>query len=328
MSQFIFRRLLIFYPMMFVMSVVVFGLILMPPGDYLTSLIERLEEDGSPVSVAQAEDLRRQYGLDQSFYVQYWKWISGVVRWDLGESLSYGRPVTELINDRLLMTVTLGLFTVLFTWTLAIPIGIISAVKQYSVIDHFFTFLSYLGIGTPNFMLALIMMYTALAVFNWSVIGLYSFEYVDAPWSFGKFVDLLKHLWVPMLILGTAGTAGFTRRMRANLLDEMSKPYVETARAKGLPEWKLILKYPVRIAVNPFISTVGWELPELLSGDVIVATVMALPTVGPILLEALLVQDMYTAGSILLILTGLTVIGTLISDILLAWMDPRIRIGA
>ena len=281
-----------------------------------------------PVSVAQAEDLRRQYGLDQSFYVQYWKWISGVVRWDLGESLSYGRPVTELINDRLLMTVTLGLFTVLFTWTLAIPIGIISAVKQYSVIDHFFTFLSYLGIGTPNFMLALIMMYTALAVFNWSVIGLYSFEYVDAPWSFGKFVDLLKHLWVPMLILGTAGTAGFTRRMRANLLDEMSKPYVETARAKGLPEWKLILKYPVRIAVNPFISTVGWELPELLSGDVIVATVMALPTVGPILLEALLVQDMYTAGSILLILTGLTVIGTLISDILLAWMDPRIRIGA
>ncbi len=314
--------------MMFVMSVVVFGLILMPPGDYLTSLIERLEEDGSPVSVAQAEDLRRQYGLDQSFYVQYWKWISGVVRWDLGESLSYGRPVTELINDRLLMTVTLGLFTVLFTWTLAIPIGIISAVKQYSVIDHFFTFLSYLGIGTPNFMLALIMMYTALAVFNWSVIGLYSFEYVDAPWSFGKFVDLLKHLWVPMLILGTAGTAGFTRRMRANLLDEMSKPYVETARAKGLPEWKLILKYPVRIAVNPFISTVGWELPELLSGDVIVATVMALPTVGPILLEALLVQDMYTAGSILLILTGLTVIGTLISDILLAWMDPRIRIGA
>ena len=328
MSQFIFRRLLIFSPMMFVMSVVVFGLILMPPGDYLTSLIERLEEDGSPVSVAQAEDLRRQYGLDQSFYVQYWKWISGVVRWDLGESLSYGRPVTELINDRLLMTVTLGLFTVLFTWTLAIPIGIISAVKQYSVIDHFFTFLSYLGIGTPNFMLALIMMYTALAVFNWSVIGLYSFEYVDAPWSFGKFVDLLKHLWVPMLILGTAGTAGFTRRMRANLLDEMSKPYVETARAKGLPEWKLILKYPVRIAVNPFISTVGWELPELLSGDVIVATVMALPTVGPILLEALLVQDMYTAGSILLILTGLTVIGTLISDILLAWMDPRIRIGA
>ena len=328
MSQFIFRRLLIFFPMMFVMSVVVFGLILMPPGDYLTSLIERLEEDGSPVSVAQAEDLRRQYGLDQSFDVQYWKWISGVVRWDLGESLSYGRPVTELINDRLLMTVTLGLFTVLFTWTLAIPIGIISAVKQYSVIDHFFTFLSYLGIGTPNFMLALIMMYTALAVFNWSVIGLYSFEYVDAPWSFGKFVDLLKHLWVPMLILGTAGTAGFTRRMRANLLDEMSKPYVETARAKGLPEWKLILKYPVRIAVNPFISTVGWELPELLSGDVIVATVMALPTVGPILLEALLVQDMYTAGSILLILTGLTVIGTLISDILLAWMDPRIRIGA
>ena len=314
--------------MMFVMSVVVFGLILMPPGDYLTSLIERLEEDGSPVSVAQAEDLRRQYGLDQSFYVQYWKWISGVVRWDLGESLSYGRPVTELINDRLLMTVTLGLFTVLFTWTMAIPIGIISAVKQYSVIDHFFTFLSYLGIGTPNFMLALIMMYTALAVFNWSVIGLYSFEYVDAPWSFGKFVDLLKHLWVPMLILGTAGTAGFTRRMRANLLDEMSKPYVETARAKGLPEWKVVLKYPARIAVNPFISTVGWELPELLSGDVIVATVMALPTVGPILLEALLVQDMYTAGSILLILTGLTVIGTLISDILLAWMDPRIRIGA
>ena len=328
MSQFILRRFLFFIPMMLLMSMVAFVIILAPPGDYLSALIVQLEEDGSPVSLAEAADLRRQYGLDQPIYVQYWKWISGVVQWDLGESLAVGVPVTDLLNDRLLMTVTLGLFTIVFTWTMAIPIGIISAIKQYSLIDYFFTFLSYLGVGTPNFMLALVLMYTALVVFDWEVMGLFSFEYVDAPWSFGRVVDMLKHLWMPMLILGTAGTARFTRVVRANLLDELSKPYVETARAKGLPEWKVVLKYPARISLNPFVSTAGWALPELFSGSLIVATVMSLPTVGPLLLEALLYQDMYMAGSIILILTGLTVIGTLISDILLAWMDPRIRIGA
>ncbi len=314
--------------MMFVMSVVVFAIILAPPGDFVSDYVAQLEEEGDLTSVAEAEALRRHFGLTDPVHVQYLKWISGVIRWDMGDSLSFQRPVTDLINDRLMMTVILGLLTIVFTWTMAIPIGIISAVKQYSVIDYIFTFLSYLGVGTPNFMLALVMMYMALSVFNWSVLGLFSFEYVDAPWSIGKVVDMLKHIWVPMLILGTAGTARFTRVVRANLLDELSKPYVETARAKGLPEWKVVLKYPARIALNPFVSTAGWALPELFSGSLIVATVMSLPTIGPLLLEALLGQDMHMAGSIILILTGLTVIGTLLSDILLAWIDPRIRIGA
>ncbi len=314
--------------MMALMSVVIFGIILAPPGDFVSDYVAQLEEEGDLTSVAEAEALRRHFGLTDPVHVQYLKWISGVIRWDMGDSLSFQRPVTDLINDRLMMTVILGLLTIVFTWTMAIPIGIISAVKQYSVIDYIFTFLSYLGVGTPNFMLALVMMYMALSVFNWSVLGLFSFEYVDAPWSIGKVVDMLKHIWVPMLILGTAGTARFTRVVRANLLDELSKPYVETARAKGLPEWKVVLKYPARIALNPFVSTAGWALPELFSGSLIVATVMSLPTIGPLLLEALLGQDMHMAGSIILILTGLTVIGTLISDILLAWIDPRIRIGA
>ncbi len=314
--------------MMALMSVVIFGIILAPPGDFVSDYVAQLEEEGDLTSVAEAEALRRHFGLTDPVHVQYLKWISGVIRWDMGDSLSFQRPVTDLINDRLMMTVILGLLTIVFTWTMAIPIGIISAVKQYSVIDYIFTFLSYLGVGTPNFMLALVMMYMALSVFNWSVLGLFSFEYVDAPWSIGKVVDMLKHIWVPMLILGTAGTARFTRVVRANLLDELSKPYVETARAKGLPEWKVVLKYPARIALNPFVSTAGWALPELFSGSLIVATVMSLPTIGPLLLEALLGQDMHMAGSIILILTGLTVIGTLLSDILLAWIDPRIRIGA
>ena len=239
--------------------------------------------------------------------------------------MDWRKPVAEMVNQRLFMTLLLGFFTVVFTWTMAIPIGIISAVKQYSFIDYFFTFLSYIGVGTPNFLLALIVMWSAFAYLDLRVTGLFSPEYMAADWSVGRFIDMLKHIWVPMLILGTDGTARFTRIVRANLLDEMSKPYVETARAKGLPEWKLILKYPTRIAMNPFISTMGWSLPQLFSGSLIVATVMSLPTIGPLLLQSLLAQDMFMAGSIILILTALTLIGTLISDILLALTDPRIR---
>ena len=223
------------------------------------------------------------------------------------------------------MTVVLGLFTVAFTWTLAIPIGIISAVKQYSFIDYFFTFLSYFGVGTPNFLFALVVMWFIFAWFGLKVTGLFSPELQDASWSLSKFVDMLKHIWVPMIILGTDGTARFTRIIRANLLDELSKPYVETARAKGLPEWKVVLKYPTRIAINPFISTAGWQLPQLFSGSLIVATVMSLPTIGPLLLRSLFAQDMFLAGSIILILTVLTMLGTLLSDIILALVDPRIR---
>ena len=328
MLQFIIRRLFIFVPMLFLMSVVAFAIIQAPPGDFLTDYIAQLQATGELADESEVEVLRAQYGLDQPMYVQYLKWVWGIVQWDLGLSIEWRRPVKELVNERLAMTVVLGVSTIIFTWTLSIPIGILSAVKKYTVIDYFFTFLAYFGVGTPNFMIALVAMWFAFSWFGIKVTGLFSEEYITAPWSAGKVIDMLKHLWVPMLILGTEGTARFTRIVRANLLDEMTKPYVETARAKGLPEWKVILKYPVRIALNPFVSTAGLELPRLISGQLIVATVMSLPTLGPLLLRALLSQDMYMAGSIVLILTTLTLIGVLISDIVLAAMDPRIRIGA
>ena len=243
-------------------------------------------------------------------------------------SMEWRIPVNELIKERLVLTLILSGATILFAWTLAIPIGIISAVKQYSVIDYAFTFLAYIGVGTPNFMLALVIMWTAFAAFGLRLTGLFSPEYVDAPWSVGRFVDMMSHMWVPVLILGTDGTARFTRIIRANLLDELGKPYVETARAKGIPETRVVLRYPVRMALNPFVSTVGWALPQLFSGSLIVATVMSLPTIGPLLLSSLLSQDMFLAGSLILILTALTLTGTLISDLILAWMDPRIRMKA
>ncbi len=328
MLQFIFRRLLIFIPMLFLMSVVAFAIIQAPPGDFLTDYIAQLQATGELADASEVDALRAQYGLNQPMYVQYLKWVYGIVQWDLGLSIEWRRPVKELVNERLAMTVVLGVSTILFTWTLAIPIGILSAVKKYTAIDYFFTFLSYFGVGTPNFMIALVAMWFAFSWFGIKATGLFSDEYITAPWSIGKAIDMIKHLWLPMLILGTDGTARFTRIVRANLLDEMNKPYVETARAKGLPEWKVVLKYPVRIALNPFVSTAGLELPRLISGQLIVATVMSLPTIGPLLLRALLSQDMYMAGSIVLILTTLTLIGVLISDIVLAAMDPRIRIGA
>lgn len=326
MFAFVLRRLVIFIPMLVVVSIVSFILIQAPPGDFLTDYVARLRAQGELVDQGEIEALTRRYGLDQPIYVQYGKWIWGVLHWDLGISIEWQRPITELVNERLAMTLILGLFTILFTWTLAIPIGILSAVKQYSWLDYFFTFLSYLGVGTPNFLLALVLMWVAFDSFGLKITGLFSEEYIMAPWSWGKVWDMLKHMWIPMIILGTDGTARFTRIMRANLLDELNKPYVETARAKGLTESQVILKYPTRIALNPFISTVGWALPQLFSGSLIVATVLSLPTIGPLLLRALLSQDMYLAGSIVLILSVLTLIGTLVSDILLAVTDPRIRV--
>ena len=328
MLTFILRRLMTFIPMMFLMSIVAFALIQAPPGDFLSDYVTQLQNQGEYAEPGQLEGLRKQYGLGQPLYIQYSKWIWGILRWDFGRSLEMRVSVNDLINERLGLTIILGLFTVVFTWTLAIPIGIISAVKQYSLIDYIFTFFSYLGVGTPNFLLALVIMWMVFAYFGMSITGLFSPDYVEAPWSVGKVVDMLKHIWVPMLILGTDGTARLTRIMRANLLDEINKPYVETARAKGLPEWKLVMRYPVRIAVNPIVSTIGWTLPQLFSGSLIVATVMSLPTLGPLLLRALYTQDMFLAGSIILILTALTLVGTLISDIVLALLDPRIRIGA
>ena len=328
MLRFVARRLTLFFPMLFLMSIVAFGLIQAPPGDFVSDLVSQLRASGEQVDQAEMQQLIKRYGLDRPVYVQYGKWIWGVLHWDLGQSIEFRKPVTELLNERLAMTLVLGVMTIVFTWTLAIPIGIISAIKQYSFIDYFFTFLSYMGVGTPNFLLALVLMWFLFAWFGIEITGLFSPEFVDADWGLGKVWDMLKHIWVPMLIVGTDGTARFTRIVRANLLDEMSKPYVETARAKGLPEWKVMLKYPVRLSLNPFVSTAGLELPQLFSGSLIVASVMSLPTIGPLLLRALFSQDMFMAGSIILILTALTLIGVLISDIILAAMDPRIRMEA
>ena len=328
MLTFIVRRLTTFIPMMFLMSVVAFALIQAPPGDFLSDYVVQLQNQGEYADPGELESLRKQYGLGEPMYIQYAKWVWGVMRWDFGKSLEMRVSVNDLINERLSLTIILGLFTVVFTWTLAIPIGIFSAVKQYSWVDYMFTFFSYLGVGTPNFLIALVIIWMVFEYFGLSITGLFSPDYVEAPWSVGKVVDMLKHIWVPMLILGTDGTARLTRIMRANLLDELNKPYVETARAKGLPEWQLIMRYPVRIAVNPIVSTIGWTLPQLFSGSLIVATVMSLPTLGPLLLRALYTQDMFLAGSIILILTALTLVGTLISDVVLALIDPRIRIGA
>jgi len=271
MIQILIRRFSIMIPMMLLMSIVAFGIIQAPAGDYLQTYIAKLGASGDYIDAAEEANLRKQYGLDSPVYVQYLKWMGNVLQGDLGESLEYGLPVNKLIGERLVLTLVLALCTVMFTWTLAIPVGIISAVKQYSIIDYIFTFLSYLGVGTPNFLLALVTMWFVWAWFGLKMTGLFSAEFQDAGWSSGKVIDLLKHIWVPMLILGTDGTARFTRIIRANLLDELSKPYVETARAKGMPEWKVILKYPTRIALNPFISTAGWQLPQLFSGSLIVA---------------------------------------------------------
>ena len=326
MLQFSLRRISLFFPMLFLASLLVFAIIQAPPGDFLDDFAAMLAEEGETFGEGiSMERLREQYGLDKPIHVQYWKWIWNVLHWDLGVSLEWQKPVTDLLNQRLLMTVILGASTVLLTWTLALPIGVISAVKQYSIIDYVFTFISYIGVATPNFVLALIGMWLALSLFNANVTGLFSRDYIDAEWSITRVFDMFKHLWLPMVILGTSGTARLTRIVRANLLDELSKPYVEAARAKGVSPWRLIIKYPTRIALNPFISTAGLEITELFSGSLIVATVLSLPTVGPLLLRALISQDMFMAGSILLILTTLTLIGTLISDLMLAALDPRIR---
>jgi peptide/nickel transport system permease protein len=325
MLQYIIKRLLLLPLLLFIFSVFAFFIIQAPPGDFVDAYIAELSTSGSSMDRIQIEALRERYGLGQPLYVQYFKWMGRILTGDLGVSLDWQRPNRELIGERFLLTVLLGAFTFAFTWAVAIPIGIYSATHQYSFFDYFFTVFNYLGVATPTFMTALVLMWLAFAYFGVSVTGLFSAEYVDAPWSLGRVVDLLKHLWLPMVILGLDGTARLARVMRANLLDELKKPYMEMARAKGLSEWKLVMKYPVRLALNPLVSTIGWYLPLLFSGSVIVATVMNLPTIGPMLLRALIVQDMFLAGAIILIYCFLAIIGTLMSDILLAWLDPRIR---
>ncbi len=326
MLQYILRRILMMFPTLIAISMVSFAIIQLPPGDYLTTYVSQLAAMGDLVDESSIQALRDRYGLGQPIYIQYLRWVTNMLQGDFGQSMEWNRPVWDLLWERLALTFVLSLATLLFTWIVAFPIGVFSAVRQYSLADYIATFIGFLGLATPDFLLALVLMWVFFAYFNQSVGGLFSPEFVEQGWSLAKVWDLAKHLVVPMVILGASGTATLIRIMRANLLDELHKPYVVTARSKGLSEMRLLIKYPVRAALNPFVSTVGWYLPALVSGSTIVAVVLSLPTTGPLLLRALLSQDMYMAGSFIFFLSALTVIGTLISDILLAWLDPRIRL--
>jgi peptide/nickel transport system permease protein len=326
MLGYILRRLLVAIGTVWSVSVISFVIIQLPPGDYVTSYIAQMAATGSIVNEQEAENLRKQYGLNQPMYVQYYKWMAQVVRGNFGMSMEWRRPVAEVIGDRLVLTMVVSFAALLLTWVLVLPIGIYSAVRQYSLGDYLFTFVGFIGLAVPSFLLALVILYAGFVLFDANIGGLFSSEYQDAPWTMAKFWDLLKHLPIPALILGLAGTAQQIRIMRANLLDELRKPYVVTARAKGLSEAKVIVKYPVRVALNPFASTIGYLFPYIVSGSIIVSLVLSLPTVGPLLLKALIAQDMFLAGTIVLLLGVMTVIGTLISDILLVWIDPRIRL--
>ena len=306
-------------------SVLAFVIIQLPPGDYITSYLAQMSASGSFVTEQEADALREQYGLNKPLYVQYLRWMALVMRGNFGVALEWQRPVAEVIGDRLWLTMVVSVAAILLTWGLALPIGIYSAVRQYSAGDYVATFVGFIGLAVPSFLLALVLMYLGFKYFGANIGGLFSDEFAEAPWSLAKAWDLAKHLPLPALILGLAGTAQLIRIMRANLLDELGKPYVMTARARGLSEWRVILKYPVRVALNPFASTVGYLLPYVVSGSIIVSLVLSLPTVGPLLLRALIAQDMFLAGTIVLLLGVLTVLGTLLSDLLLMWIDPRIR---
>lgn len=328
MLSIVIRRLVYSVVTIVSISIVAFILIQLPPGDYASRYMAQLRAMGEGVSMEEAQALRSRLGLDEPLHVQYWSWISGMFRGDFGESFTFSKPVAEVIGDKLFLTIAVSLSAILLTLVLAIPIGIYSSVYQNSIGDYVFTLIGFIGLSIPNFMIALVIMYFIYVEFGVLVGGLFSEEYLIAPWGWGKFVDMLKHLWLPAIIVGTAGTAALIRTTRANMLDELRKPYVLTARAKGLSKWRTILKYPFRIAMNPFVSTVGYLLPNLIGGGIIVAMVLGLPTLGPVLVNALLGQDMYLAGTIVLLLGILTVVGTFVSDLLLMWIDPRIRTGS
>jgi peptide/nickel transport system permease protein len=322
---YIVRRLLLMIPTLGFISLISFVVIQLPPGNFLTSYVAGLAQQGITVDQAAIETLRQRYGLGQPLIEQYWKWISGIVlHGDFGQSFGWNVPVSSLLWGRVGMTFALAIATLFFVWAIAFPIGIYSAVKRYSIGDYVVTVIGFIGLAIPNFLLALLLMYFSFRWFGQSVGGLFSSAYVNAPWSLARVLDFSSHLWIAVVVLGASGATALIRIMRANLLDELRKPYVVTARAKGLSELRLLFKYPVRLALNPFISTVGWILPELVSGSAVVSIVLGLPTTGPLLLTALTTQDMYLAGAMLLVISALTVIGTLISDILLALLDPRI----
>jgi peptide/nickel transport system permease protein len=319
------RRLMIAMITCLAISVLTFVIIRLPPGDFVDAYIANLAATGSSVTIEQAQAMRHEYGLDRPVYIQYGLWMNRIVSGDFGVSMMWRRPVTEVIGDRLWLTMAVSFAALFLTWMIALPIGIYSAVRQYSIGDYAATMLGFIGLSIPNFLLALILMYAGFRYFGMSVGGLFSAEFAQAPWSGAKLWDLAKHLPLPACVLALAGTAQLIRIMRANLLDELRKPYVVTARAKGLTERRTVLKYPVRAALNPFASSIAYLFPYLVSGSIIVSLVLGLPTVGPLLLQALVAQDMYLAGTIVLLLGIMTVIGTLISDLLLMWIEPRLR---
>lgn len=327
MVTYILQRLGLALVTIWAISIVSFVIIQLPPGDFVDTYITNLAASGSAVRAEEAQALREQYGLDKPIWVQYAKWVHQLSRGDFGMSMEWGRPVLEVIGDRLWMTIVISLAAILITWGIALPIGIYSAVRQYSIADYIFTFVGFVGLAVPNFLLALIIMYFGFKLLDLNIGGLFSAEYQLAAWSWAKAWDMAKHLPLPATILALAGTAQLIRIMRANLLDELRRPYVTTARARGLAEWRVIMKYPVRAALNPFASTIGYLLPFVVSGSIVVSLVLSLPTVGPLLLRSLIAQDMFLAGTIVLLLGILTVIGTFISDLILMWIDPRIRAG-
>ena len=329
MLQYLVKRFFLGLLTLWVLSMISWVIIELPPGDFVDLYVQELIGDmsGSELSDMIEAGMRKHYGLDKPSIYRYGKWMWHMLQGDLGMSLEFGLPVTRVISERLLMTVILAVTTAIFAWGLAIPIGIYSAVRQHSPEDYIFTFVGFLGLAVPDFLLALWLLWVSFAYLGQSVGGLFSPEYMVAPWSFARVWDLISHLWIASLVVGTAGTAALIRVMRANLLDELNRPYVITARAKGLPEWRAVMKYPVRMALNPLVSTVGYLLPFLISGSIIVSVVLNLPTEGPLLLRALLSEDLFISASIILVLGAMTVIGTFLSDILLALLDPRIRMA-
>ncbi|WP_145144905.1 ABC transporter permease [Roseomonas gilardii] len=327
MLKFILKRLAWMVPALLVVSFLAFVLIQLPPGDYVTTYIATLAASNETVDQNTAAELRERFGLDQPMLVQYVKWIGNILlHGDFGLSFEWQQPVSGLIWERMALTLVLTFATLILTWAIALPLGVFSAVRKYTIGDYVLTFFSFVGLAIPSFLLAIVLMYVAAVEWGQEVGGLFSDEYVSAPWSMAKLLDLFSHLWIPVMILAVSGTASLVRVMRANMLDELHRPYVTTARAKGLSEFHLLVKYPMRVALNPFISTIAWLLPNLVSGSIIVAIVLNLPTAGPMLLQSLMSQDMYLAGAFVLLICVLTLLGSLISDILLAIADPRIRL--
>ncbi len=328
MLNYIVHRLLIMIPTLVAISIVIFTIINPPPGNYFTTYVAELQGSGEKADLAKIEFLEKEYGFDRPLWEQYLFWVGGLLHGDLGYSFSYDLPVSQVVGDRLLLTAIVSITTIIFTYLVAFPIGIYSATHQYSISDHLLTFIGFLGLATPSFLLALVLLYFSNVYFGISIGGLMDPHYLNQPWSWGKVLSLMAHIWIPVIVIGLSGTAAMIRRLRANLLDELQKQYVVTARAKGLPPLRALFKYPLRMALNPFIADIGSLLPQVISGAAIVSVVMSLPTTGPMLLSALRSQDMYLAGSFLMFMAFLTVIGVFVSDLALALLDPRIRLQA